>query len=82
MRPDWLVWSNPLAVWWSFLIVVSAGNLALLLHLHSRYRRNGTPRAASAPGLEPLLLLCATYVIGLRVPLDPAARRRAAYLPV
>ena len=64
MRPDWLVWSNPLAVWWSFLIVVSAGNLALLLHLHSRYRRNGTPRAASAPGLEPLLLLCATYVIG------------------
>src|SRR5215831_12952492 len=64
MRPDWLVWSNPLAVWWSFLIVVSAGNLALLLHLHSRYRRNGTPRAASAPGLEPLLLLCAAYVIG------------------
>src|SRR5215471_2494978 len=64
MRLDWLVWSNPLAVWWSFLIVVSAGNLALLLHLHSRYRRNGTPRAASAPGLEPLLLLCATYVIG------------------
>jgi hypothetical protein len=48
MRPDWLVWSNPLAVWWSFLIVVSAGNLVLLLHLHSRYRRNGTPRAAAA----------------------------------
>src|SRR6516225_6845219 len=64
MRPDWLVWSNPLAVWWSFLIVVSAGNLALLLHLHSRYRRNGTPRTASVPGLEPLLLLSTAYVIG------------------
>ena len=29
MRLDWLVWSNPLAVWWSFLILVSAGNVAL-----------------------------------------------------
>ena len=64
MRLDWLVWSNPLAVWWSFLILVSAGNLALLLHLHSRYRRGGSPRGAGAPTLNPLLLLCAAYVIG------------------
>jgi len=65
MRLDWLVWSNPLAVWWSFLILVSAGNLALLLHLHARYRRGGgTPRGAKLPALDPLLLLCAAYVIG------------------
>ena len=33
MRLDWLAWSNPVAIWWSFLIVVSAGNIALLLRL-------------------------------------------------
>jgi hypothetical protein len=64
MRLDWLAWSNPLAIWWSFLILVSAGNLALLLHLHSQYRRTGPPRRAGARAVEPLLLLCAAYVIG------------------
>ena len=64
MRLDWLAWSNPLAIWWSFLILVSAGNLALLLHLHSQYRRTGSPRRAGALAVEPLLLLCAAYVIG------------------
>jgi hypothetical protein len=64
MRLDWLAWSNPLAVWWSFLILVSAGNLALLLHLHARYRRGGSPRRVRAPGVDPLLLLGAAYVIG------------------
>ena len=64
MRLDWLAWSNPLAIWWSFLIPVSAGNLALLLHLHSQYRRTGSPRRAGALAVEPLLLLCAAYVIG------------------
>ena len=64
MRLDWLAWSNPLAIWWSFLILVSAGNLALLLNLHSQYRRTGSPRRAGARAVEPRLLLCAAYVIG------------------
>jgi hypothetical protein len=64
MRLDWLIWSNPLAVWWSFLILVSAGNLVLLLYLHWRYRRSGSLRGAGAPGTNPLLLLGAAYVIG------------------
>jgi hypothetical protein len=64
MRLDWLVWSNPLAIWWSFLILVSGGNVALLLHLHFRYRRTGSPRRVSAPAVDPLLLLSAAYVIG------------------
>ena len=64
MRLDWLAWSNPLAIWWSFLILVSAGNLALLLNLHSQYSRTGSPRRAGARAVEPLLLLCAAYVIG------------------
>jgi hypothetical protein len=61
---NWIVWSNPLAIWWGFLILVSASNLAFLLHLHSKYRRTGSPRRAGACTVEPLLLLCSTYVIG------------------
>ena len=64
MRLDWLALSNPLAIWWSFLILVSAGNLALLFALHSRYRKISLPRRARTLALEPLLLLCAAYVIG------------------
>jgi hypothetical protein len=64
MRLAWLAWSNPLAIWWSFLILVSAGNLVLLLALHSRYRRAGSSRRRDVPALDPLFLLCAAYVIG------------------
>jgi hypothetical protein len=64
MRIEWLAWSNPLAIWWSFLILVSAGNLALLYALHSRYRTNNSARSKSAQAIEPLLLLGAAYVIG------------------
>jgi hypothetical protein len=64
MRVDWLVWSNPLALWWSFLVLVSAGNLAFLFFLHSRYRTTHWPRRAGALAFEPLLLLGAAYVIG------------------
>ena len=64
MRVDWLVWSNPLALWWSFLVLVSAGNLAFLLFLHSGYRTARWPRRAGALVIEPLFLLAAAYVIG------------------
>src|SRR6201996_3617589 len=64
MRIEWLAWSNPLAIWWSFLIVVSAGNLALLYVLYSRYRSNNRARSTSVLAMEPLLVLGAAYVIG------------------
>ena len=64
MRLDWLAWSNPVAIWWSFLILVSIGNIALLLSLHFRFRRTGLRGRAGALANEPLLLLCAAYVIG------------------
>src|SRR5580693_3620398 len=64
MRVDWLVWSNPLALWWSFLVLVSVGNLAFLFFLHSRYRTTHWPRRAGALAFEPLLLLGAAYAIG------------------
>jgi len=59
----WLTWSNPVALWWSFLVTASALNIVLLLCLCAAYRRNplaGGDGASSA--LEPLLLLAAVYV--------------------
>ena len=64
MRLDWLAWSNPVAIWWSFLILVSAGNIALLVRLHFHFRQTGLRRRAGAFAAEPLLLLCAAYVVG------------------
>jgi hypothetical protein len=63
MTLDWLDWSNPVAIWWGFLVAVSAVNLALLLVPRAAYRRN----PFAAPGnpssvIEPLLLLTAVYV--------------------
>jgi len=53
MRVDWLDWSNPVAAWWCFLVVVSAVNIALWLQLRSRFNKT-----------EPLVLLSAVYVFG------------------
>ncbi len=64
MDLGWVTLSNPVAVWWIFLLAVSALNLALLLGLHAAYRGNvggGGNRAFTA---EPLALLCAVYVFG------------------
>jgi hypothetical protein len=64
MRLDWLSWSNPVAVWWCFLIVVSAANVALLLFLFAYFRRASMARRAAAIAAEPLMLLCTAYVFG------------------
>ncbi len=64
MSLDWLKWSNPVAIWWSFLLLVSAINIILLAGL-VWYVRNRAPRRQSGPfGIEPLLLLSAAYVLG------------------
>jgi len=60
----WLSWSNPVAVWWCFLLAVSVINIALWLKLSSFYRHNRSSRDASVFGAEPLLLLSAAYVFG------------------
>jgi len=67
MSVAWLDWSNPVAIWWVFLLVVSAVNIAALLRLRARYRssRGDRPAAKSAAiWIEPLFLLCAVYVLG------------------
>src|ERR1700683_5075335 len=63
MSVAWLDWSNPVAIWWGFLLIVSAVNIAALLWLRARYRSSRGDKPA-ATWLEPLLLLCAVYVLG------------------
>ena len=63
MRLDWLSWSNPIALWWGFLLLVSAANIAWLAWLYSRTRKT-FPLKAGAFAVEPLLLLSAAYVFG------------------
>jgi hypothetical protein len=62
MSLAWVDWSNPVAIWWICLAVVSAGNVAALSWLASRYRRDAR-RTGTAFSIEPLLLFCAFYVL-------------------
>jgi hypothetical protein len=55
-RPSSLAWSNPLALWWGMLTLVSGVNIAIWFLL---YRQLG-----SASGIQLMLLLCAAYVFG------------------
>src|SRR5580658_5738466 len=64
MDLGWVTLSNPVAVWWIFLLAVSALNLALLLGLHASYRRDVFDGGNRAFAIEPLALLCAAYVFG------------------
>src|ERR1700691_6466677 len=64
MSLNWLDWSNPVAIWWGFLLAVSAFNIVLLLGLRTAYLRNPFDTPSGALALEPLLLLCAVYVLG------------------
>jgi hypothetical protein len=61
---DWLDWSNPVALWWSFLVTVSAVNITLLLCLRALYRANPFGAANAIFAAEPLALLSAIYVFG------------------
>jgi hypothetical protein len=64
MSLDWVTWSNPVAIWWSFLVAASTANIALLLWLRGRFRKAAIGRRAGAVALELLLLLSAAYVFG------------------
>ncbi len=64
MNLDWLSWSNPVAIWWSFLIAVSSANILLWLILHRRLRNTAIAPSRRILGLELMVLLCAAYVFG------------------
>ncbi len=65
MSLDWLTWSNPVAIWWCCLAVVSAVNIALWLKLQA-YSSWTVPRSSTGGilAIEPLMLLAAAYVFG------------------
>jgi hypothetical protein len=58
----WVDGSNPVAIWWICLVMVSVGNIAALAWLGFRYR-HGPRRPSTTFSIEPLLLLCAVYVL-------------------
>src|SRR5215469_9756501 len=60
----WFDWSNPVALWWGFLVTVSALNVALLIGLRAVYRANPFGAANAIFAAEPLALLSAAYVFG------------------
>ncbi len=62
MSLAWVDWSNPVAIWWVCLVIVGTGNIAALGWLGLRYHR-GPRRTGTALSIEPLLLLCAVYVL-------------------
>ena len=57
MRFDWLLWSNPVALWWTFLVAVTGVNVALLLGLRGLYRANPFGAVTATFAAEPLALL-------------------------
>src|ERR1700751_606939 len=62
MHFDWFDWSNPGALWWSFLVTVSVLNIALLVGMRAVYRGNPFGAANAIFAAEPLALLSAVYV--------------------
>ncbi len=56
----WRSRSNPLAVWWTFLTLVSVANIAVWFVLYRELHRP----AGDNSGIELMLLLCAAYVFG------------------
>jgi len=54
----WRSRSNPLAVWWTFLNLVSVANMAVWFFLYRELHRP----AGDNSGIELMLLLCAAYV--------------------
>jgi len=64
MRSIWRVRSNPLALWWALLTLVSVTNIALWFLLYREFHNVPAGALSSASGIELMLLLCAGYVFG------------------
>jgi hypothetical protein len=64
-RSSSLAWSNPLTWWWGLLTLVSGANIAVWFLLYHQLHAGPRPAVLDrAPGIEPMLLLCAAYVFG------------------
>jgi hypothetical protein len=62
MNLDWLSWSNPVAIWWSFLIAVSSANIMLWLILHRRLRNKAIAPSRRMPSRRILGLELDTWL--------------------
>ena len=64
MSLAWLTWSNPIALWWLFLVTVSAVNVALWFKLCAFSVSTANTRHRGLFGVEPLVWLSGAYVFG------------------
>ena len=60
----WVTFSNPVAVWWLFLVAVSAANVALWFLLRHHLRNASRHLHAGLFRVELMTFLCAAYVFG------------------
>jgi hypothetical protein len=63
-RSTSLAWSNPLAVWWILLSVVSAANIVAWLVLYRQLQGQAPVAFAGTAGTQIMFLLSAAYVFG------------------
>jgi hypothetical protein len=63
-RSSFLVWSNPLAWWWSLLALVSGANIAVWFLLYSYLQEPRTDTLGRTSEIELMLFLSAAYVSG------------------
>jgi hypothetical protein len=64
MSVDWISLSQPIAVWWLFLVAASLVNVAIWVALHRQFRRRSLNLKLGIFRIELMLLLCAVYVFG------------------
>src|SRR5262245_35118935 len=64
MNFEWLAWSNPVGVWWSFLLAVSTANISLWFLLRRYFQQRTLGGQAGSFRVELMILLCAAYVFG------------------
>jgi hypothetical protein len=64
MSVGWLSWSNPVAVWWAFLLTISVINVMAFTLLYLWRCRTMRRHESGRPPVEMLMMLCAVYVFG------------------
>jgi hypothetical protein len=64
MTFDWLTFSNPVVIWWTFMLIVSILNIALWLALRHFVRLKSFIRDRGKYRVDLMILLCGAYVFG------------------
>ncbi len=64
MSLDWLTWSNPVAIWWGFLLIVAAANSVLWLMLYRLFYKRAFNSISGTFRVDLMVLLAAAYVFG------------------